>query len=70
MSPRFYQLVIFRSLEYSLNLLLEVHSLGRYNINSGPLTSILAYRFKSITRVKLSVFVLKVATSGPNLTFL
>ena len=36
---------------------------------SGPLNSFFPNRFKCITQVKLRVFVLKVATSGPDLTF-
>ena len=39
-------------------------------MGAGPLFSIFANQFKRITRVKLRVFVLKVATSGPHLTFL
>ena len=36
----------------------------------GPLSSIFTNQFKCITWTKLTVFVLKVATLGPHLTFL
>ena len=36
----------------------------------GPFNLLFANQFKRITRVKLSVFILKVANLGPHLTFL
>ena len=36
----------------------------------GPLNLIFANQFKRIIRVKLKVFILKVANSGPRVTFL
>ena len=36
----------------------------------GPLNLMFANQFKRITRVKLRVFILKVANSGPHVTFL
>ena len=36
----------------------------------GPFNIMSANQFKRITRVKLTIFILKVATSGPHLTFL
>ena len=36
----------------------------------GPLNLMFANQFKRITRVKLKVFILKVANLGPHLTFL
>ena len=43
------------------------------NIDSGgpgPLNLIFPNQFKRITRVKLRIFILKVANHGPHLTFL
>ena len=36
----------------------------------GTLNLMFAKQFKRLTRVKLRVFILKVATSGPHVTFL
>ena len=36
----------------------------------GPLSLMFAYHFNRITRVELSVFILKFTNSGPHVTFL